>query len=315
MTLAEIHATGVAEVAHRLGLDVIGRAVRPCPACGAVRRGRSDRRAPCGTTPDGRGWRCFVCGAKGDAVTLAALVVTGEPRPDRDGCRRVLAVLGDGETGFDVAAAARWREKRERRDRETAHRKSEAAARLWHSARSAFDTVVGFYLRSRSIRLVPPPCVLRLLGTVMIARVVDVEGRGVAIHRTWLPPNGAWTPGMKLRRKMLGPCGGGAVRFGDGTEIVVCEGIESALSCVQVLGLPCYAALSATGIQLLALPSHVERVTVFADADDGGVGLDAAHDAGRRWRGEGREARVATVEGADANDLLRGVCGEQRKGG
>jgi putative DNA primase/helicase len=114
-----------------------------------------------------------------------------------------------------------------------------------------------------------------------------------------------WTPGTKLYRKMLGPCGGNAVRFGDGTDIIVCEGIESALSCVQALGMPAWAALSAVGIKLLDLPPHVRCVTVFADGDDHGEGLDAAHEAAHRWRNEDRAARLVVVPGFDANDLLR----------
>jgi putative DNA primase/helicase len=139
----------------------------------------------------------------------------------------------------------------------------------------------------------------------MIARVVDVEGRGVAVHRTWLPPDGVWSPRMKLQRKMLGPCAGSSVRFGDGLEIIVTEGIESALSCAQALRLPAYAALSFVGIKRLQLPPYVRIVTIFADGDDHGEGVEAANEAARRWRREGRVARVAVVKGADANDLLR----------
>jgi hypothetical protein len=95
------------------------------------------------------------------------------------------------------------------------------------------------------------------------------------------------------------------VRFGDGTDIIVCEGVESALSCVQALGMPAWAALSTVGVKLLELPTHVQRVTVFADGDDHGEGLDAAHEAALRWCNEGRAARVVVVPGFDANDLLR----------
>jgi putative DNA primase/helicase len=220
------------------------------------------------------------------------------------GWKRVLGALDRGED-LELVEARRRREMRQRDEHAKARRNSEIAASYWRSSLAAMGTIVEFYLRSRSIHLVPPPCVLRLLGTMMLARVVDVEGRGVAIHPTWLPPNGVWSPGSKLQRKMLGPCGGGAVRFGDGSEIVVCEGLESALSCVQALRLPAYAALSATGIQLLALPPHVRRVTVFADCDDHGEGIRAATEAAQRWRREGRDARVAMVNGADANDVLR----------
>jgi hypothetical protein len=64
----------VEQVAPTLGLSVRGRSFGPCPACNADRRGGSDRRHPCGY---GKGWGCFPCGAKGDALDLAAWRVGG----------------------------------------------------------------------------------------------------------------------------------------------------------------------------------------------------------------------------------------------
>lgn len=64
----------VEQVAPALGLSVHRRSFGPCPACNADRRGGSDRRHPCGY---GEGWGCFPCGAKGDALDLAALVLGG----------------------------------------------------------------------------------------------------------------------------------------------------------------------------------------------------------------------------------------------
>jgi hypothetical protein len=64
----------VEQVAPALGRDVRRRSFGPCPACNADRRGGSDRRHPCGY---GEGWACFPCGAKGDALDLAALVLGG----------------------------------------------------------------------------------------------------------------------------------------------------------------------------------------------------------------------------------------------
>ena len=61
-------------VAAALGLeqDRAGRALRPCPGCGAERRGSRDPRGPVGLTPDRGGWRCFRCGAGGDGLDLVA---------------------------------------------------------------------------------------------------------------------------------------------------------------------------------------------------------------------------------------------------
>lgn len=89
----DLRAFNVAEVGATFGLavDRSGRALRPCPVCGAEQRGSSDRRSPIGTTPDAAGWRCHRCGAGGDAVSLAAAVVTGETRPARERWRDIRA--------------------------------------------------------------------------------------------------------------------------------------------------------------------------------------------------------------------------------
>ena len=66
-------------VAAALGLeaDQGGRSLRPCPGCGAERRGRRDPRGPVGLTPDRGGWRCFRCGAGGDGLDLVATRLSG----------------------------------------------------------------------------------------------------------------------------------------------------------------------------------------------------------------------------------------------
>lgn len=81
--IEEVRARGVRQVAAALGLAVKDgpSPTFPCPACGADRRGRSDGRGAAGLRRDGLGWACHRCDAHGDAVTLAALVATGEPKP------------------------------------------------------------------------------------------------------------------------------------------------------------------------------------------------------------------------------------------
>lgn len=80
--LGEARSRPVVEVAEALGL-VRGRggSVGPCPACSATTRGSTDARAPVGLRPDGRGWSCYTCGAKGDGVALVAYALGLGERP------------------------------------------------------------------------------------------------------------------------------------------------------------------------------------------------------------------------------------------
>lgn len=65
----------VADVATALGLEARRGALTPCPACNASQRGRDDKRGPVMVRG---GWSCVRCDAKGDAIGLAALTLTGQ---------------------------------------------------------------------------------------------------------------------------------------------------------------------------------------------------------------------------------------------
>lgn len=81
----QVKGYGARVVAESLGLVVDAaprRGIRPCPSCGAEKRGSGDRRAPAELTSDGGGWHCFRCEAKGDTVSLAAVVATGDAKPN-----------------------------------------------------------------------------------------------------------------------------------------------------------------------------------------------------------------------------------------
>jgi hypothetical protein len=53
----------------------VHRSSMSCPACSATKRGNRDRRLP--ASFGSLGWRCWVCGASGDALDVLAFVVTG----------------------------------------------------------------------------------------------------------------------------------------------------------------------------------------------------------------------------------------------
>lgn len=70
----EVAARSVAEMAEAVGLERVKGNSWACPSCRAQTRhtGRQDRRGAIGQTRGGRGWACHTCGAKGDALDLAA---------------------------------------------------------------------------------------------------------------------------------------------------------------------------------------------------------------------------------------------------
>jgi hypothetical protein len=161
---------------------------------------------------------------------------------------------------------------------------------------------VATYLAGRGIttRDLPPslrwaPALRRLDGTdgpAMVARIDDLDGRLIGVHRTWLARDlaSAW---RRFDRASLGPIGGGAVRLAPAAEtLMIGEGLETCLSAMQATGTPGWAALSTSGMVALILPTSVRTVIILADHDLSGAGERAARAAAMRWLAEGRRVRI-----------------------
>jgi hypothetical protein len=195
------------------------------------------------------------------------------------------------------------------------------ARELWREARPAASSVVEVYLRSRGITCAIPPTIrfVSLLNhteageafPVMLGAVaVWPSNRVHAVHRTYLRYDGAGkapTP-AGTAKKMLGPCRGGAVRLAPAGETLgVAEGLETALSAMQIEGIPVWAALSAVGVERVVLPAVAKHIMIFADRDEHGAGEKAAEKARARFEREGRTVTIKLPpEGhKDFNDVLR----------
>lgn len=98
----EVRGAGVVLIAKRFGLTVLDwpapGSISPCPGCHAELRGTGDRRGPIGIEREGVGFLCHRCKASGDALSLAALVLTGSAKPDKEGWTKVReAFVGTAE--------------------------------------------------------------------------------------------------------------------------------------------------------------------------------------------------------------------------
>jgi putative DNA primase/helicase len=186
--------------------------------------------------------------------------------------------------------------------------------RIWHCAEEAPGTLAEIYLRSRGLTLPVPPT-LRFqwlkhapsngVHPCMIALVQHgVTGTPVGIHRTFLRRDGSGKASVDPVKMALGPISGGAVQLAAAADrVLIGEGIETALSAMQVTGTPAWAALGTAGLRALDLPEHIRCVTVLADADPPGIA--AANDAAWRWAGQKRDVRIARPPiGKDFNDAL-----------
>lgn len=200
-------------------------------------------------------------------------------------------------------------------------RSIDIARLLWQRSRSPAGTLVEVYLRHRGITGPLPPT-LRFLPDafhsttglrlpVMIAAVtIEPALQVVAVHRTYLSADGAGKAAVSPNKTMLGPVSGAAVHLASaGKVLALAEGIETALSVQAATGLPTWAALSASGIEMLVLPDLplAAEVQIYADHDLNGRGQGAAELAANRLLAEGRKIRIILPPepGTDFNDVLR----------
>jgi hypothetical protein len=188
---------------------------------------------------------------------------------------------------------------------------------LWERSRPPEGTVVETYLRMRRITAAIPPSIrflqshyhkpTRTYWPVMLAAVSDAKGRILALHRTYLAPDGSAKAPVHPPKMTLGQVGGLSCHLGKpANDMAVAEGIETALSVQMATGIPTWAGLSAGGLRRMVLPPAPDAglVTIAADADV--VGIEAARIAALRWIGEGRRIRVIVPSrpGVDFNSLL-----------
>jgi phage/plasmid primase-like uncharacterized protein len=148
----------------------------------------------------------------------------------------------------------------------------------------------------------------------MVALAEHVERGPVAVHITYLRPDGKGKADVDKPKAIFGPVAGAAVRLGmprAGEWLAVGEGLETTLSVAVTCSMPAWAALSAGGIKKLVLPPEATLVLICVDHDASGTGERAARDAAARWLAEGRRVRITLPPelGTDFNDILTGQAG------
>jgi putative DNA primase/helicase len=191
------------------------------------------------------------------------------------------------------------------------------AMKIWAGSTTALNTVADTYLTDRGLPGLATSPALRFRADchhpdvrgrfrALVALVVDVTGKPVAVHRTYLDAGGH-KANVEPNKASKGPVWGGAIRLdAEAPEIVIGEGIESSASAGRLIGLPAWAALSAGNLARgLILPPSVRAVVIAADAD--ATGEKAADAASERWQRDGRKVRIARPSGPgqDFNDILR----------
>lgn len=224
------------------------------------------------------------------------------------------------ELARQVMAATAEREARQRHQwAENAQRIAEVWAQCVPLVRG---DPVALYLKRRGFGGVwPLPDPLRLhralpywhgaekLGTfpAMVAEIIAPGGRTVALHRTYLTPDGhkAHLPSPKKLTGAAGPLVGACIPLHKPAHgcIGIAEGIETALAALMASGVPTVAAYCAGNLAHWRWPAGVQRIVIFADHDK--AGREAADTLRARALAAWLQCEVLTptTEGADWCDV------------
>ena len=209
--------------------------------------------------------------------------------------------------------------KHNRRDPDQYDRRK-AVLRIIASTLPLSGTLAETYLRSRGLDRLPDCAALRFhprcfcrgddgqswrRRPALIAIATDLNGAIAGVHRTYLADDGTDKAPIRTPRRSLGPILRHAIRFGAAVDVLAAgEGIETTLSLKRALPtMPMVAALSASNLSALVLPSTVLRLYVARDADAAGDHATAV--LCDRARHHGVEAITLNPRCGDFNDDLR----------
>jgi DNA primase len=276
-------------------------------------------------------WLCRSCSAGGDAITfvkryyrktfIEAVKELANAPQDTCAARFERQIRQDAEEyAATTSAGGKWEPSAEQRTNMA------EARRLWARGVEARGTLGQTYLRSRGITLSPPKC-LRFLASepfwqapegkdraiivghhpVLLASVQARNGDIIAVQRIYLRDDGSGKALYERPKKVPGPMQDGAVRLGVPARIMgIAEGVETALSAIQLFSVPVWATLGHKRLAAIAMPPEVEQLIIFADNGNDGKVDPVAMKAAEEYDHRGVAVVIEAPEGVkDWNDELR----------
>jgi len=275
-----------------------------CPICNDGKdRWRFDDKAGHGT------WICNKCGS-GDGIGLV-MQMKGVPYPQA--CRMIDAELPSSSVDSGAAVKA-----------SSPGAMAERGLAMWGQTVKLDGTdVASLYLKRRGIEQPFPPMLrfqpkmtylhddkTKTKHPCMVARYVSPDASVSTFHMTYLDPSGRKADLPKVRKFWPGKIpDGGAVRLAPSADTMgIAEGIETAMSAMQVFEVPVWAALNSGNLFKWQPPANVRNVLIFGDADEGFDGQTKAYALAHRLKLSGLNVEVRMPDFfGDWNDYLQTV--------
>ena len=141
---------------------------------------------------------------------------------------------------------------------------------IWRATVEPHHSFVQEYLERRGIPLLPQFIRCQMDRLAMVAAVQRPDGKIIAVQQTWLKREGE-KASVSPPRITTGSLGSGAVRLGAAAEVMgLAEGVETALSAMQLTGMTVWATLGAARLPSVWMPPQVRELHIFADNDEAG---------------------------------------------
>ena len=185
---------------------------------------------------------------------------------------------------------------------------------LWNEAKLITGTWAARYLSARGIAnpanpsLRYSPCATTDRDgqsiPALVAALASPLGKVTAVQTTLIEPTALRKRNCRVPRKTYGHMGAGAVRLAaTGDMLGLAEGVETALSAMQLTGVPLWCCLGAARMHQVAIPETVRTLIVFADNDE--PGMAAARRTASQHRNITVEIRTPPDGCKDWNDALQ----------
>jgi len=316
LSLAPVIINAIARIGHHV----------PCPV-----HGGTDGFRAYGDVNQSGGTVCNTCGSFPDGFSTLMWINGWD---FRTALQAVNSYLDAGHVRHGSVERQLPKSKREE------ERLCNALNRTWKEAVPLSDVSAEparLYLANRAIHVLPGSNVVRFHPSLsyydgeqwvddfpaIVSMVSDAAGKAATIHRTFITEDGRKAPVPFQKKLMRYPeeksLTGGAIRLGKGeTVLAVAEGLETALSVAQGMGLPVWCVINANLLEKFIPPASIGKIIVFADKDlptkqhPGGHGQEAARNLVQRLWQAGVKASIAIPEGEipagrkslDWNDVL-----------
>ncbi len=275
-----VAGTDLIEVVRRSGVHLIHRGqtlVGKCPF-------HADDRLSFEVSSSGSkwSWRCGVCTEEGDALSYIQKRYRLEFSDALKYLQGGAQVSSDytGRTVMIERAKRVYGEKMSERDRLY---KTKMAFRLYWGSTRPLDKITA-YLEASGVDIEAiggvPECLRyhsclehpdRVSAPAILAQVSDVNGKFMAVSRTWLAQDGLALSDWRPCRMALGPLAGGSIQLYKPAEhLVVSISIEAGLQFRSMHPhLPVWAAITYANLPSLILPECVRKVTIVPDVAPG----------------------------------------------